>query len=98
MALRTNPNIAPRVYILRARVYIYQQKPEEARAEIDRGLAVEPGHTLLRTTSGVWHLRHGELANATELLDGVVRDDPNLRILQPTIVLDYCHDIRCDDA
>ena len=98
MALRTNPTIAPRVYNLRARVYIYQQKPEEARAEIDRGLAVEPGHTLLRTTSGVWHLRHGELATATELLEGVVRDDPNLRLVHPTLAIAYWQDGRRDEA
>ena len=98
MALRTNPTIAPRVYNLRARVYIYQQKPQEALAEINRGLAVEPGHTLLRTTSGVWHLRHGELATAIELLEGVVNDDPNLRLVHPTLAIAYWQDGRRDEA
>ena len=86
------------MYNLRARVYIYQQKPEEARAEIDRGLAVEPAHTLLRTTSGVWHLRHGDLSTALELLEGVVSDDPNLRLVHPTLAIAYWQDGRRDEA
>lgn len=89
MALRINPTLGPRVYNLRSRIYIYQRRPEPARQEIDRGLALEPRHTLLRTTDAVWHLRHGDLGRAVALLEGVVADDPHLRLAHPTLAIAY---------
>ncbi len=89
MALRINPTLGPRVYNLRARVYNYQRRPEPALQEIQKGLALEPRHTLLRTTQAVWHLRHGDLQQAVALLEGVVADDPNLRLAHPTLAIAY---------
>ena len=86
-ALRLAPGIGPRVYNLRARVHLYQQRPEAARVEIDRGLSVAPAHTLLRTTDAVWHLRHGDLGDAVKRLESVVADDPLLRLAHPTLAI-----------
>ena len=86
-ALRLAPGIGPRVYNLRARVHLYQQRPEAARVEIDRGLSVAPAHTLLRTTDAVWHLRHGHLGDAVERLASVVADAPLLRLAHPTLAI-----------
>lgn len=90
-ALRLNPSIGPRVYNLRARVHIYQQQPGPARTDIDRGLGLEPAHTLLRTTDAVWHLRHGSLDHAVGQLEAVVADDPNLRLAHPTFAIALHH-------
>ncbi len=86
-ALRLRPSIGPRVYNLRARVHLYRQDPGAARREIERGLAVAPGHALLRTTDAVWHLRHGDLGWALGRLDEVVADDPELRLAHPTLAI-----------
>ena len=77
------------MYNLRARIYTYQQRPELARQEVAKGLALEPRHTLLRTTHAVWHLRHGDLHEAVALLEGVAADDPNLRLAHPTLAIAY---------
>ena len=88
-ALRLSPGIGPRVYNLRARVRLYRQEPGEARREIERGLSVAPGHTLLRTTDAVWHLRHGDRRWAVGRLEDVVADDPDLRLAHPTLAIAY---------
>ncbi len=86
-ALRLRPAIGPRVYNLRARLHLYRQDPGAARREIERGLSVAPGHTLLRTTDAVWHLRHGDLGWAVGRLEEVVADDPELRLAHPTLAI-----------
>ena len=88
-ALRLSPTIGPRVYNLRARVHLYRQAPGAARREIERGLSVAPGHTLLRTTDAVWHLRHGDHGWAVGRLEDVVADDPDLRLAHPTLAIAY---------
>ena len=88
-ALRLSPTIGPRVYNLRARIHLYRQEPGEARREIERGLSVAPGHTLLRTTDAVWHLRHGDPGWAVGRLEDVVADDPDLRLAHPTLAIAY---------
>lgn len=87
VALRLAPGIAPRVYNLRARLHLYRQDAGAARREIERGLALAPGHTLLRTTDAVWHLRHGDLHWAVGRLEEVVTDDPELRLAHPTLAI-----------
>ncbi len=86
-ALRLRPSIGPRIYNLRARLHLYRQEPGPARREIERGLAVAPKHTLLRTTDAVWHLRHGDLRWAVGRLEEVVADDPGLRLAHPTLAI-----------
>lgn len=86
-ALRLNPALGPRVYNLRARVHLYRQRPGPARRDLDRGLALEPAHTLLRVTDAVWHLRHGSPDRALAGLEGVVADNPDLRLAWPTLAL-----------
>ena len=88
-ALRLSPGIGPRVYNLRARIRLYRQEPGEARREVERGLSVAPGHTLLRTTDAVWHLRHGDPGWAVGRLEDVVADDPDLRLAHPTLAVAY---------
>ena len=88
-ALRLAPQSGPRIYNLRARVHLYLQEPGAARREIERGLSVAPGHTLLRTTDAVWHLRHGDHGWAVGRLEEVVADDPELRLAHPTLAIAY---------
>ncbi len=63
-ALKLNPANAAILYNHRARVYHYQNQIELAGDELEKGLALEPRHPLLRTSSGYpvdapWKSRQG---------------------------------------
>jgi serine/threonine-protein kinase len=88
-ALKLNPAGAPILYNHRARVYHYQNQIELAGDELEKGLALEPRHPLLRTSAGYQEMRLGHLDTAIEILEGVIRDDDSLRIAVPTLALCY---------
>jgi serine/threonine-protein kinase len=88
-ALKLNPASAPILYNHRARVYHYQNQIELAGDELEKGLALEPRHPLLRTSAGYQQMRLGNLHAAIEMLEGVIRDDDSLRIAVPTLALCY---------
>ncbi|MGB7547278.1 MAG: protein kinase [Terracidiphilus sp.] len=88
-ALKLNPANAAILYNHRARVYHYQNQIELAGDELEKGLALEPRHPLLRTSAGYQQMRMGNLAEAIEILEGVVRDDELLRIAVPTLAMCY---------
>ncbi|HUV69660.1 MAG TPA: protein kinase [Terracidiphilus sp.] len=88
-ALKLNPASAPILYNHRARVYHYQNQIELAGDELEKGLALEPRHPLLRTSAGYQQMRLGNLDAAIEILEGVIRDDASLRIAVPTLALCY---------
>jgi len=88
-ALKLNPANAAILYNHRARVYHYQNQLELAGDELAKGLALEPKHPLLRTSSGYQQMRLGNLDAAIEILEGVIHDDPSMRIAVPTLALCY---------
>ena len=88
-ALKLNPANAAILYNHRARVYHYQNQLELAGDELAKGLALEPRHPLLRTSSGYQQMRMGDLGAAIETLEGVIRDDQSMRIAAPTLALCY---------
>jgi serine/threonine-protein kinase len=88
-ALKLNPGDAPILYNQRARVYHYQNQIELAGDELEKGLALEPRHPLLRTSAGYQEMRKGNLRAAIEILETVIRDDDSMRIAVPTLALCY---------
>jgi serine/threonine protein kinase/tetratricopeptide (TPR) repeat protein len=88
-SLQLNPSNAPAIYNHRARVYQYQNQLELAEEELQKGLTLEPKHSLLRTSLAYQHMRKGELETAIALLEGVIRDDDSMRIAFPTLALCY---------
>jgi serine/threonine-protein kinase len=88
-ALKLNPANAPILYNHRARVYHYENQIELAGDELEKGLALEPRHPLLRTSAGYQQMRLGHLDAAIEILEGVIRDDQSMRIAVPTLALCY---------
>jgi eukaryotic-like serine/threonine-protein kinase len=89
ISLKLNPANAPILYNHRARVYHYQNQIELAGDELEKGLALEPRHPLLRTSAGYQQMRLGNLDAAIEILESVVHDDTSLRIAVPTLALCY---------
>ncbi len=88
-ALKLNPANAAILYNHRARVYQYQNQLELAGDELQKGLALESRHPLLRTSSGYQQMRVGNLPEAIEILEGVIRDDESMRIAVPTLAMCY---------
>jgi serine/threonine-protein kinase len=88
-ALKLNPANAAILYNHRARVYQYQNQLELAGDELEKGLALEPRHPLLRTSSGYQEMRRGNLGEAIDILERVIRDDQFLRIAVPTLAICY---------
>ncbi|HSZ15615.1 MAG TPA: protein kinase, partial [Terracidiphilus sp.] len=88
-ALKLNPANAAMLYNHRARVYHYQNQIELAGDELEKGLALEPRHPLLRTSAGYQQMRMGHLDEAIGILEGVIQDDESLRIAVPTLALCY---------
>ena len=88
-ALKLNPANAAILYNHRARVYHYQNQLELAGDELAKGLALEPRHPLLRTSSGYQQMRLGNVGAAIEILEGVIQDDHSMRIAVPTLALCY---------
>jgi serine/threonine-protein kinase len=88
-ALKLNPANAPILYNHRARVYHYQNQIGLAGDELEKGLALEPRHPLLRTSAGYQQMREGNLPKAIEILESVIRDDTSMRIAVPTLALCY---------
>ncbi|MGC1463210.1 MAG: protein kinase [Terracidiphilus sp.] len=97
-ALKLNPANAPILYNHRARVYHYQNQIELAGDELEKGLALEPRHPLLRTSAGYQEMRRGHLDAAIEILERVIRDDESLRIAVPTLALCYVQAGHRDQA
>lgn len=89
ISLRLNPSNAAVVYNHRARVYQYQNQLELAADEIQKGLTLEPRGPLLRISLGYQQMRQGQLEQAVETLESVIRDDATLRIVFPTIAMCY---------
>jgi len=88
-SLSLNPSNAPVIYNHRARVYQYQNQLELAGEELDKGLTLEPKHPLLRTSYAYQRMRLGDLRQAIEILEGVIRDDDSMRIAYPTLAMCY---------
>jgi tetratricopeptide (TPR) repeat protein len=88
-SLQLNPSNAPAIYNHRARVYQYQNQLELAEEELQKGLTLEPKHSLLRTSLAYQHMRKGELDKAIALLEAVIAEDDSMRLAFPTLALCY---------
>jgi serine/threonine protein kinase/Tfp pilus assembly protein PilF len=88
-ALKLNPANAAILYNHRARVYHYRNQMELAGNELQKGLALEPRHPLLRTSAGYQKMRVGDLMGAIKTLEGVIHDDESMRIAVPTLAICY---------
>lgn len=71
----------------RARIFMYQQKYEEALAELDLGAAIEPDHPLISTFRARVLYYRGELDAATEILQQVLKQHPQMDGIRPILAI-----------
>src|SRR6185295_6167350 len=67
----------------RARLFIYQRRFDEALEELDKGVAVEPNHPMLKIfRSGVYYYQ-GKFDEANDLIAGVLKEHPRMDGIRP---------------
>ncbi len=88
-ALQLDPSNAPVIYNHRARVYQYQNQLELAGDELEKGLALEPKHPLLRTSLAYQRMRENDIPAAIGILERVIEDDRGMRLAYPTLAMCY---------
>ncbi len=71
----------------RARIYIYQQRYDEALDQLDRGAALEPDHPLIKAFRARLLYYRGELESATEILRQVLTRHPELHGIRPILAI-----------
>lgn len=98
MALRNNPTAATQIYNRRARLNHYLGQMDLAWLEVNKGLTLEPRHSLLRTTEGYLYFREGGYEKAIPILESVIEDDPNRRVTYPTLAMCYVRNGQPDKA
>ena len=67
----------------RARIFLYQDRFDEALAELDQGAAIEPDHPLIRTFRAQVLYYRGEHVKAAEILEQVLEQQPQLDGIRP---------------
>lgn len=88
-ALQKNPAAATQIYNRRARLNHYLGQMDLAWLEVNKGLTLEPDHSLLRTTEGYLYFREGGYKKAIPILESVIAEDPKRRVTYPTLAMCY---------
>jgi serine/threonine-protein kinase len=73
----------------RARIFVYQQKYDLAKAEIEKGVAFEASHPSLRVFGAMIDYYQGEIEKTTMVLEDVLTKNPSL--YSYNIFLAFCY-------
>ncbi len=83
--VRLNPNERVVASYNRARIFMYQQRYEDALGELDQGAEVEPDHPLIRTFRGRVLYYRGEVDAATRVIEQVLEQHPKMDGIRPIL-------------
>jgi serine/threonine-protein kinase len=83
--VRLNPNERVVASYNRARIFMYQQRYEEALAELDQGAEMEPDHPLIQTFRARVLYYRGEVDAATRILEQVLERHPRMDGIRPIL-------------
>ncbi len=82
----------------RARIFMYQQRYEDALAELDQGAALEPDHPMIQT----WRARiltyRGEIDSAKRILEQVLEKNPQMDGIRPILAICLSAESRYEEA
>jgi serine/threonine-protein kinase len=87
--LKISPTDIVVVSYNRARIYIYERDYGNAEAEITKGLAYEPHHSLLRAFGAVIKYYRGEIETATIELEVVLSKNPHIHTIKLFLAVCY---------
>jgi eukaryotic-like serine/threonine-protein kinase len=83
--VRLNPNERVVASYNRARIFMYQQRYEDALAELDQGAELEPDHPLIQTFRARVLYYRGEVDAATRILEQVLDRHPKMDGIRPIL-------------
>ncbi len=83
--VRLNPNERVVASYNRSRIFMYQQRYEEALAELDQGAEMEPEHPLIQTFRARVLYYRGEVDAATRILEQVLERHPTMDGIRPIL-------------
>jgi serine/threonine-protein kinase len=83
--VRLNPNERVVTSFHRARIFMYQQRYEDALNELDQGAELEPDHPLLQTFRGRVLFYRGEVDAAARVLEQVLERHPKMDGIRPIL-------------
>jgi tetratricopeptide (TPR) repeat protein len=83
--VRLNPNERVVTSYNRARIFMYQQRYEEALQELNQGAEMEPDHPLIQTFRGRVLYYRGEVDAATRILEQVLERHPKMDGIRPIL-------------
>jgi len=83
--VRLNPNERVVTSYNRARIFMYQQRYEEALDEINQGAEMEPDHPMIQTFRGRVLYYRGEVDAATRVLEQVLERHPKMDGIRPIL-------------
>lgn len=87
--LKINPTDMVYASYNRARIHNYRGDYDQARADLNKGLAFEPHHPLLRAYKALTDYRCGDVGKATPVIEEVLYQNPNLHSY--ALFLAYCY-------
>jgi serine/threonine-protein kinase len=82
----------------RARIYIYKKRFDEAMAEINKGLKVEPNHPMIRIFQAATLFHGGEKKEGIEMLEKVIGENPQMDGIRPLLAAFLANVGRSDEA
>ena len=85
--VRLNPNERVVTSYNRARVFMYQQRYEEALHELDQGAEMEPDHPMIKTIRARVLFYRGEVDSATRILEQVLEGHPKMDGIRPILAI-----------
>jgi serine/threonine-protein kinase len=83
--VRLNPNERVVTSYNRARIFMYQQRYEEALDEINQGAEMEPDHPMIQTFRARVLFYRGEVDAATRILEQVLERHPQMDGIRPIL-------------
>ena len=85
--VRLNPNERVVTSYNRARIFMYQQRYEEALQELDQGAEMEPDHPVMKTIRARVLYYRGEVDAATRILEQVLARHPKMDGIRPVLAI-----------
>ncbi len=85
--VRLNPTERVVASYNRARIFMYQQRYEEALHELDLGAELEPDHPVIKTIRARVLYYRGEIDSATRILEQVLERHPKMDGIRPILAI-----------
>ncbi len=85
--VRLNPNERVVTSYNRARIFMYQQRYEEALHELDQGAEMEPDHPLIKTIRAQVLYYRGEVDSATRIMEQLLERHPKMEGIRAMLAI-----------